>query len=222
LEISVFVSFLAGLISFFSPCVLPILPVYFSLMMNTDTLVIKEKTPILLSSIFFILGFSLIFILLGISITGVFSFLLVNKPLFTLIGGLIILFFSLQLLGFLKLQFLQREWRSNFVLSLPFLGPFFLGMAFSFGWSPCIGPILGAILTYAATTQDIKGSFILLTGFSAGMALPFLLIGLFWEKALNVIKRFKKLSQYVSLILSILLLGVAIWLIYKGIMSLLY
>lgn len=222
MEISVIVAFVAGLISFFSPCILPILPVYFSLMINTNILTIKEKPPIFLSSIFFILGFSLVFILLGVSITGFFSFLLVNKPLFTLIGGLIILFFALQLLGFPKLLLLQRERRPNFVLSSPILGPFLMGIAFSFGWSPCIGPVLGAILTYAATTQDLKGSFILLASFSAGMALPFLLIGLFWEKALNVITRFKKLSRYVSLVLSILLLGVGIWLIYKGIMSLLH
>jgi cytochrome c-type biogenesis protein len=220
LEISVFVAFGAGLISFFSPCVLPIIPVYFSLMLNKNVLTIKQKKPIIFSSVFFILGFSLIFILLGVSITGIFSFLLVNKPLFTLIGGLVIVFLSLQLLGVLKFRFFQREKRSNFLLPLPFLGPFFLGMTFSFGWSPCIGPVLGAILTYAATTQDVKTSLILLTSFSAGMALPFLLIGLFWEKTLKIITHFKKLSQYVSSILSILLLGVGIWLIYKGIVLL--
>jgi cytochrome c-type biogenesis protein len=220
LEISVFVAFGAGLISFFSPCVLPIIPVYFSLMLNKNVLTIKQKKPLIFSSVFFILGFSLIFILLGVSITGIFSFLLVNKPLFTLIGGLVIVFLSLQLLGVLKFRFFQREKRPNFLLPLPFLGPFFLGMTFSFGWSPCIGPVLGAILTYAATTQDVKTSLILLTSFSAGMALPFLLIGLFWEKTLKIITHFKKLSQYVSSILSILLLGVGIWLIYKGIVLL--
>lgn len=218
MQISLLVAFLAGVGSFFSPCVLPLLPVYFSVITGLSP---GEKgSGAFRSSLLFVFGFSAVFVLLGVALSGFGQFLLLKRPFFMIVGGGVVLFFSLSLLGWVRIPFLQRERKIHLSLAIPFFGPFLTGAAYAFGWSPCVGPILGAILTYTATTQDPRGGALLLASYSLGMALPFLTISLFWGKVMTILKRIKKATSYIMWSTSLLLMGVGAWMVFRGIRAL--
>lgn len=218
MQVSLLVAFLAGMGSFFSPCVLPLIPVYLS--------VISGLRPgeggrhVLWAASLFVAGFSVVFILLGVALSGFGQALLLRRPLFLVAGGGVVIFFSLSLLGVFRISVLQRERRIELSLPIPYLGPFVTGAAYAFGWSPCVGPILGAILTYTATTQDPGGGAALLAAYSLGMALPFLGIALFWEKVMEILARMRRATILVNWLTSLLLMGVGIWMVYRGIRGL--
>ncbi|RLA82474.1 MAG: cytochrome c biogenesis protein CcdA [Deltaproteobacteria bacterium] len=218
MKVPLLLAFLAGIGSFFSPCVLPLLPVYLSAI--TGMRPGGGGGKVFMSALFFVGGFSAVFVLLGVSLSGFGQVLLLRRPLFQVIGGGVILLFALQLLGIPLLPFLYKERRADLVISTPFIGPFLTGAAYAFGWSPCVGPILGAILTYTATTQDPRGGGLLLGAYSLGMSLPFLGVALFWGRILEVLMRIRKVTRYATLGTSLLLGGVGLWLIYGGVRGL--
>ena len=168
------IAFLAGLISFLSPCVLPLIPGYISYISGTsfNKIAEKKRNLIVVKTIFFTLGFSFVFIALGSTASFVGKFFLINSEIFRIIAGIIIIFFSLQLLEIINFKFMNRDIRiftKQYNHSLVF--PLLVGAAFGFGWTPCIGPILGSILTLAAIEENIGKSILLLSFYSLGLAI---------------------------------------------------
>ena len=209
------IAFFAGLISFLSPCVLPLIPGYISYISGTsfDKLVEKRKSLIVIKTIFFALGFSIVFIALGSTASLIGNFLLNNSGVFRIIAGIIIIFFSLQLIGIINFKFMNKDIRIftgqyNHNLTFPLL----VGVAFGFVWTPCIGPILGSILTLAAIEENTSKSILLLSLYSLGLAIPFIISGILIDKFLFFSKSFKK---YISTVTKVggtilLLTGIAI------------
>ena len=209
------IAFLAGLISFLSPCVLPLIPGYISYISGTtyNQLIEKKNNLIVIKTIFFTVGFSLVFITLGSTASLIGKFFLANSEIFRIIAGIIIIFFSLQLIGIINFKFMNKDIRiftSRFSHNLAF--PLLVGAAFGFGWTPCIGPILGSILALAAIEENISKSIQLLSFYSLGLAIPFIISGVLINKFLFFSKNFRK---YVSTItkgggIVLLLTGIAI------------
>ena len=209
------VAFLAGLISFLSPCVLPLIPGYISYISGTsfDKIVEKKKNLIISKTIFFTLGFSFVFLALGSTASFIGKFFLNNSDFFRILAGLIIILFSMQLIGIINFKFMNKEMRiftNQYSDSLTF--PLVVGAAFGFGWTPCIGPILGSILTLAALEENIKNSMLLLSFYSLGLAIPFIISGILINKFLFFSKSMKKYVTRITKIGGIILLltGIAI------------
>ena len=199
--LNLIIAFGAGLISFLSPCVLPLIPGYISYI-SGESLgdIIEKKRKIVLKTILFTLGFSLVFISFGATASFVGNILLENSNTLRIIAGIIIIIFSLQLIGILNLNFLNQEKRfqtKNYSNNLFF--PVVVGAAFGFGWTPCIGPVLGSILTLAAVESSIGKGIILLSCYSLGLAIPFILSGYGISKFLAFSKNFRKNIRVVSI-----------------------
>jgi cytochrome c-type biogenesis protein len=185
--VSVFTAFLAGLISFISPCVLPIVPGYLSFISGVNVAQLRgtgEAPPGLarrvgLTSAVFVLGFSTVFVALGAAATVVGALLQEHKRALGTVGGVVIIVLGLHTAGLLKIDWLLREKRAE-VRSRPLglLGAYVVGLAFAFGWTPCIGPILGAILLYASQQETVGQGVVLLGAYSAGLGIPFIVSGL--------------------------------------------
>ena len=212
---SFFIAFFAGLISFISPCVLPLIPGYVSFICGTTLNELKSKSInfILKKSLIFSLGFSLVFICLGATASFVGSFLLKYSQIFSIFSGLIIIFFSIFLLDLIKINFFNRNFGFyNTKFSNNLLFPLIVGIGFGFGWTPCIGPILGSILAYASMENSVYKGISLLSLYSLGLALPFVLSSLIIEKFLlfskkskSYLSRIKKFSGIILLITGILI-----------------
>ena len=192
----------AGFISFLSPCVLPLIPGYISYISGQNLeQIVEKKQKILAKTIIFSLGFSLVFISFGATASYFGSFLINYSDTLRIIAGIIIIIFSLQIMGVLKLNILNKEKRfytKNYSNNLFF--PFLVGTAFAFGWTPCIGPVLGSILTLAAVETSIAQGVILLSFYSLGLAIPFILSGYAITKFLSVSKNLKSKMRIISLI----------------------
>ena len=209
------IAFLAGLVSFLSPCVLPLIPGYISYISGTsfDKLVKGEKNFVVIKTIFFTLGFSFVFIAFGSTASFIGKIFLTNSNILRIIAGIFIIFFSLQLLGIINLKFMNKDIRiftNQYNHNLTF--PCLVGAAFGFGWTPCIGPILGSILALAAIEENISKSMLLLSFYSLGLAIPFIISGVLIDKFLFFSKSFKK---YISTVTKVggtilLLTGIAI------------
>ena len=183
----------AGLISFLSPCVLPLIPGYVSFVTGSSLNEILENKRInLLPLIIFSLGFSFVFIIFGATASFLGQILLQNSQILRLIAGSIIVIFSLQLIGILNIKFLNMEKKFYTKKSNNIFFVFIIGMAFGFGWTPCIGPILGSILALASTEETIYRAIILLSFYSLGLAIPFVLSGYLMQRFLLFSKNFKK------------------------------
>ena len=183
----------AGLISFLSPCVLPLIPGYVSFVTGSSLNEILENKKInLLPLIIFSLGFSFVFIIFGATASFLGQILLQNSQILRLIAGSIIVIFSLQLIGILNIKFLNIEKKFYTKKSNNIFFVFIIGMAFGFGWTPCIGPILGSILALASTEETIYRAIILLSFYSLGLAIPFVLSGYLMQRFLLFSKNFKK------------------------------
>jgi cytochrome c-type biogenesis protein len=210
-----FLSFFAGMISFLSPCVLPLIPGYLSFICGTDleNLQKKSKYFILQKSALFVLGFSFIFILLGASSTFFGSFFLAKSQIFSNIIAVIIIIFGLYLTGIINFNFFNNEFRfyiSKYSNNFSF--PFVVGMGFAFGWTPCIGPILGSILALASLENSLSQGIFLLLIYSIGLGVPFMLAGyymgnflLFSKKARKSIMTIQKISGVVLIITGVLI-----------------
>ena len=192
----------AGFISFLSPCVLPLIPGYISYISGQNLeQIVEKKQKILAKTIIFSLGFSLVFISFGATASYFGSFLINYSDTLRIIAGIIIIIFSLQIMGVLKLNILNKEKRfytKNYSNNLFF--PFLVGTAFAFGWTPCIGPVLGSILTLSAVETSIAQGVILLSFYSLGLAIPFILSGYAITKFLSVSKNLKSKMRLISLI----------------------
>ena len=202
-----FVAFGAGLISFLSPCVLPLIPGYISYISGSSFNELVEKKNINLVPIFlFTVGFSLVFIIFGAASTYLGQILLQNSYELRVAAGLVIILFSLHIIGIVNFKFLNYEKRIETKTNNNFYSPILIGMAFAFGWTPCIGPILGSILVLAATEESLNRGILLLIFYSLGLALPFILSGYLIQKFLIFSKNFKKNINLVSKIGGIILL----------------
>jgi cytochrome c-type biogenesis protein len=221
-EPTIFVALFAGLASFIAPCILPMIPAFLAYISGTTLSEIKNeeksnvqinKINIIANTIFFVLGFSIVFSTLGVLINSV---LLENVNQFTdslnIVAGSIIIIFGIFLILSTKINSLNKEKKfhiKNFKSSYPM--SFVFGLAFAIGWTPCVGPILGTILTLAATTPSI--SFSLLLAYSTGLGIPFILMGIFYSKSTKIISSMTKHLKYYNIVLGgfIILLGILIF-----------
>ena len=201
------IAFGAGLISFLSPCVLPLIPGYISYISGSSLNDLIEKKRVnLIPIILFTLGFSIVFIIFGAASTFLGQILLQNSYELRIVAGLLIVIFSLHIIGIINLKFLNYEKRIQTNVNTNFYSPILIGMAFAFGWTPCIGPILGSILVLAATEESINKGILLLFFYSFGLALPFILSGYLIQKFLIFSKNFRKNINFVSKIGGFILL----------------
>ena len=210
-----FLSFLAGIISFLSPCVLPLIPGYISFINGTtlEGLEDKKKNFIFRETLLFSVGFSIVFISLGATATMFGSLMLEYSRIFTFIVGVLIIFFSLNMIGLLQFRLLNQELKYHFhnQITKPYMS-LLVGIGFGFGWSPCIGPILGSVLALASLETTLMKGIILLSIYSIGLAIPFILSGLFITKFLVFSKKtrmhivkIQKISGYILLVTGVLI-----------------
>ena len=212
-ELSIPIAFLAGIASFLSPCVLPLVPGYISLLSGASIDELKNEASgeimrrVLRNSLAFVAGFSVVFVMLGASATWVGQFLRAHQSTFNIIAGILVIIFGLHLTGLVKIPLLYREARLNTGAPKRGLGGAFLvGFAFAFGWTPCIGPILAAILAIAAQRETVYQGMFLLAVYSAGLAIPFLLTSLGLSTFLKFYWGFRKHLQVVEVSSGVLLI----------------
>ena len=219
---TILIAFSAGLASFIAPCILPMIPAFLAYISGTTLTEINNgqksnfkinKINIISNTIFFVLGFSIVFSILGVLINSILSeniYQFVNS--LNWVAGIIIIIFGIFLLLSTKINSLNKEKKfhiKNFKSSYPM--SFVFGLAFAIGWTPCVGPILGTILTLAATTPST--SFTLLLSYSLGLGIPFILIGTFFSKSTKIISSMTKHLKYYNIVLGgfIILLGILIF-----------
>ena len=222
LNISILTAFLAGIFSFVSPCVLPLIPAYLSFISGFSIEQMKSEgnrwrviKRVGLNSLLFILGFSLVFVLLGASATFLGSFLRSHRPLFDKIAGIIIVIFGLHLLGIFRIPWLYYEKRFHANdRTLGMLTPFVLGLTFAFGWAPCVGPILAGMLLLASTEATILKGIILLSFYSAGLGVPFFAAGVGFNLFIHLFEKLKRYFKIIEIIsgLFLILVGVLVFL----------
>jgi len=213
-EVSITIAFVAGVVSFLSPCVLPLVPGFLAYLAGGQKDGPPERKEVFLNSVFFVLGFSVIFALIGVLLNGIFSAVAYQaQSWLARIGGVFIILFGLYIVGLIKIPWLERDhklkvskkFKSRYITS------FLFGVAFAVGWTPCVSFALGAILALAATQPG--AAFYLLLSYSLGLGLPFLIIGAFTAQATHVIARFGKAVRYINLVFGIILiiLGVLVF-----------
>lgn len=209
------VALAAGVLSFLSPCVLPIVPPYLAYMggisMSDMTGQSASRRKVILPALFFVLGLSTVFLLLGFAASAFGSFFLSNQDIFTKISGAIVIVFGLHFLGVFRIPILDREARLDAGdQGGSALGAYVLGLAFAFGWTPCIGPQLGAILSIAAQEGSIQRGTVLLGTYAVGLGLPFLLAALFIGRAVGLMARLKRHMKTIERAMGLLLLAVGL------------
>ena len=189
-------AFAAGVLSFLSPCVLPLVPSYLAYVGGSGA---EKRTLLLRNSLLFVLGFSLVFVALGASASALGSLLRENRHALTVGGGVLVILFGLVMLGVIRLPWLMRESRfqSRHDASTPW-GAVLLGMAFAAGWTPCIGPVLGGILTLAGASGTLREGVVMLAVYSLGLAVPFLLASLALDPFLRFSRRFRRWLPWVE------------------------
>jgi cytochrome c-type biogenesis protein len=216
-QLSLPIALLAGVVSFLSPCVLPLVPGYISMLSGASMEELRLggqaalMARVLRNAVSFVIGFSVVFVALGASATAVGAFLSSRRTAFNIAAGVVIIIFGLHLTGILKIPFLYRDVRIH--TGAPkrgLVGAFLLGIAFSFGWTPCISPILGGILGVAATRSTVAQGMFLLAVYSAGLAVPFLLTSLGVGQFLKFYGRFKMHLQAVEVGSGILLIVIGV------------
>ena len=219
----IIIAFGAGLISFLSPCVLPLIPGYISYISGSSlNELINKKNINLFPIILFTVGFSIVFIIFGAASTFLGQVLLKNSYELRIVAGLVIIILSLQIIGLINIKFLNYEKRIQTNISAGVFSPILIGMAFAFGWTPCIGPILGSILVLASTEESLSKGVLLLFFYSIGLALPFILSGYLIQRFLIFSKNFKKNINKVSKIGGIILLITGILIITNQLQALGY
>lgn len=219
MTVGVFVAFLAGVLSFLSPCVLPLVPSYLSFVAGVGLEELEEgggevRRMAFLHALLFVAGFSIVFMGLGAS-ASVFGHVLHRYQLWIArIGGILVIVFGLHLLGITPIRFLLRERRVQLQnRPVGMLGAVVVGVTFGAGWAPCIGPVLGAILTYAATQERLAEGVGLLAVYSAGLAVPFLLAAAALSRFLTVFRRFRRYIPWVERVSGALLVIVGLLLV---------
>ncbi len=213
-------AFTAGLLSFLSPCVLPLIPAYFTFITGFSLEELTEyrnseiRKKVFLSTIFFVSGFSLVFILMGASASYLGGLMYKYRELIRIIGGILIVLLGVHLTGIIHFRGLDFEKRINMEKKpLHFFGTFIVGMAFGAGWSPCIGPLLGSIIIIAGSQETVWQGIVLLAIYSAGLAIPFIIMSVFINFLLIFIKKASRVLQYVNTVAGILLIIVGLILV---------
>ncbi len=217
LEVGLLSAFIAGLLTFISPCILPLVPVYISLMSSKaiyrgENIKISERLYLFLNSIFFVLGFSTVFMILGSTATIIGQALQNYSGIVARIGGVILIIFGLQYMGLFRIRFLNIEKKFSIPSSLKtgYLSSFVIGVIFSFGWIPCVGMILSGILLLASQLDTLLQGIVLMAVFSFGLGLPFILAGIFISFFSNFLKKINRHLNAVSIISGIFLLALGI------------
>ncbi len=212
------VALVAGFISFLSPCVLPIVPPYLAYMSGVSLSdmenVARGRQRAVISALFFVLGLSTVFLILGFTASAFGAFFLQNQTLFAQVSGVVVIIFGLHFLNVFRIPFLDQEARldvgdrggSSF-------GAYVLGLAFAFGWTPCIGPQLGAILSLAASEASVARGTVLLGVYAVGLGVPFLLVAMFITRAMGVVNRIKRHMALIEHIMGVLLIAVGLALV---------
>jgi cytochrome c-type biogenesis protein len=211
-SLGVVIAFTAGLLSFLSPCVLPLIPSYVTFVsgLSLEDVPRARKTA-LVHAVLFVLGFSLIFLALGATATALGRLLVVNRAWISRVGGVLVVLLGLYLLGVFNMQSLARERRVQFSdKPLGYLGSVLVGVAFGAGWSPCIGPILGGILTYTATQTELRRGLLLLGAYSLGLAIPFLIAAVAVDRFISAFQRFRSKLIWVDRVAGALLVVVGV------------
>ena len=213
--VGVLVAFTAGVLSFLSPCVLPLIPSYVTFITGLSLEdVSKARRAAVTHALLFILGFTLIFLALGAAATTLGQLLLYQRAWISRIGGVLIIIFGLYMLGVFNIGMFARE-RRVYIADKPvgYMGTVLVGIAFGAGWTPCIGPILGSILTFAASEADLQRGMWLLFAYSMGLAVPFLLAAVAVERFLAFFGRVKRQMVWVSRIAGVLMIAVGLLLV---------
>ena len=221
-RVSILAAFGGGLLSFLSPCVLPLMPVYVSFVTGYSVQELKDgafsATGILVPTLAFILGFSAVFVALGASATLLGELLNRYLHIISRVLGVLVIILGIHMMGLLRLPFLQKHIQFHEVkMHGGVLGALILGMAFALGWSPCTGPILASILAYASTQQHIAKGVVLLAVYSAGLAIPFLLFALLFGYAIKALQRFHRFFRAVEVISGLILIGLGIAMLKGGV-----
>jgi cytochrome c-type biogenesis protein len=208
-------AFLAGMLSFISPCILPLAPGYVAMISGVSVEELRERqsrihSRVLLNALLFVLGFSLLFVALGASAGAVGRFLSAHRELLNRIAGAVIVFFGAVLLGLIRIPALYRDRRFHGTVKPGKLRSFLLGLAFAFGWTPCAGPALVAMLMLASTQQTVTRGIALLSVYSAGLAVPFLLVALGTSKFVSVYQRWRSRLVWVERFAGALLISVGV------------
>ena len=221
-SVSLLAAMLAGVISFISPCVLPIVPGYLSFISGANMAQLKAGDEaarglarrVAVTSLFFVLGFSTVFVTLGAAATYVGYLLQTYKRELGMIGGAIIIVLGLHTAGIIQIKWLLYEKRAE-VRNRPLglLGAYVVGLAFAFGWTPCIGPILGSIIIYASQQDTVGQGILLLAAYSLGLGIPFLLAGLAVNRFLAASSRLRKHMRVIEYVSGALLIGVGVLLL---------
>ena len=208
------VAAVGGVLSFLSPCVLPIVPPYLAFMAGAsmdDLSGGRTDTRVLRAALFFVLGLSTVFLLLAFGASSLGRLLLAHQRALTLVSGTIIVVFGLNFLGLLRLPFLARETRLTATARTgTAFGAYVFGLAFAFGWTPCIGPVLGAILSLAAQASSVERGLLLMGAYALGLGLPFVLTALFLGRAVRLMTRIRPHMATVERAMGLLLVGVGL------------
>lgn len=214
-NLGLLVAFAGGLLSFLSPCVLPLVPSYLGFVTGMGIEELNNRRGLAMThALLFVAGFSLVFIVVGLSATALGRALNVNSGWLSRVGGVLIILFGIYLLGVVRLPFLEREQRVHLERKpVGYLGSVFVGMAFAAGWTPCIGPVLGGILTLASTQQDLARGAWLLAAYSAGLAIPFLVTAYAVERFFDWFTQFRRYLPWVQRISGALLIAVGFLLV---------
>jgi len=219
---SIWLAFLGGILSFLSPCILPVAPGYLGIISGVSVANLKEgstnRRQVILATIAFILGFSIVFITLGLSSSYLGQMLRGSRGIIAQISGIVVIFLGLHQAGWLPIHWLYRERKVEIQKSAGIVGAFLMGLAFSLGWTPCVGPILGSILAIAGSKANLGQGILLLVVYSIGLGIPFLLLALAFEKVSRGLNKIKAYLKYIEWTSGILLIVMGI-LLFTGNMS---
>jgi len=218
--VSFLLAFWGGIISFFSPCILPLIPVYLSYISGVSVSeLVESRKAVLIKVLIFVLGFSVFFSLLGGSASLLGSWLLIYRELLNRVGGVILIIFGVSFLGILKFPFLYKETRITLRTTGGYLGAFLLGFVFALGWTPCVTPILSSIFLYATREESVYRGMLLLFFYALGIGLPFVLVAIFIDSFLRNTARIKKVLPYVSFISGVFLIGMGLLMLFGRMLS---
>ncbi|HBG4196946.1 TPA: cytochrome c biogenesis protein/redoxin [Clostridioides difficile] len=216
-NVNLFLVFVEGIVSFFSPCILPILPIYLSILSNSSVENLKEGKTSFKNTIFFALGISTTFFILGSSVKVLSMFFNENKDLIMFIGGIIIIIMGLFYMGIIKSSILNREKRFNVKFKeMRAITAFLLGFTFSFGWTPCIGPILASVLVMVSSSSNHLSANLLIAVYTIGFILPFIITAMFYSKLFKTIDKIKSNMEIIKKIGGIILIVSGILMMVNG------
>ena len=221
------IALVAGLISFLSPCVLPIVPPYLAYMSGVSvgelSSTARERNPALLPALFFVLGLSTVFLFLGFTASAIGSVFLAYQGWFNTIAGVLVMAFGAHFVGVYRIGFMDREARLDAGdRGGSAFGAYILGLAFAFGWTPCIGPQLGAILSLAASEADVARGTFLLAVYAAGLGIPFLLVAAFFPRLKGLMAWMKRHMERIERIMGLLLWTIGLLMLTGGFASMSY